>query len=146
MLARELDGSFPPWRRSSVAFAMSMAVAVITAVPLRGIVDVRPELTRLIGVERHTAQEFAAASALCTKGRMTAAQLADVVEQSIIPKLEAEQVRVIEIKGVPAEDEHLVSDAREYLRLRSESWRLRVSGLRQQGARRTRPRWIRDRA
>jgi rhomboid protease GluP len=134
VLARELGCSIPPWRRTAAAFAASIAVAIITAVPLRGIVDVRPELTRLIGVERRTAQEFATASALCTKGRMTAAQLADVVEQSIIPTLEAEQVRVIEIKGVPAEDEHFVSDAREYLRLRSESWRLRVSGLRQQSA------------
>jgi hypothetical protein len=32
--------------------------------------------------------------------------------------------------GVPSEDRQRVADAREYIRLRSESWRLRAAGLR----------------
>jgi rhomboid protease GluP len=132
--AHDLGDALPEWRRAAAGFGIAATAVIAAAIPVRGITDVRPEVDRLVSIEHRTAAEYRTASGLFTKGRINAWQLADVIEQSIMPAIAAEQVRVIGLHGVPTEDQHLVADAREYLELRSQSWQLRVKGLRQQNA------------
>jgi hypothetical protein len=63
-------------------------------------------------------------------GRITVETLAQLIDRSIIPELQAAEVRLKSLRNVPQEQQPLVADAEAYVRLRSESWRLRALGLR----------------
>ena len=52
-----------------------------------------------------------------------------LIELTIVPELQAAEKRVTALESVPKEQQPLVTHAEEYLRLRSESWRLRSEGL-----------------
>ena len=54
---------------------------------------------------------------------------ADLIEKTIVPQLREADERVDALRGVPRQDQWRIDGAREYLRLRSESWRLRAQGL-----------------
>ena len=61
---------------------------------------------------------------------MSAEALAQVIDRSIMPELQAARARLKALEGVPPEHQALVAGAEEYLRLRDESWRFRAEGLR----------------
>src|SRR6202040_237633 len=63
-----------------------------------------------------------------------ATTLAELIEVKIVPELRGARDRLVALRGVPREQQHLIADAEEYLRLRSESWRLRAQGLRRAAA------------
>jgi rhomboid protease GluP len=130
--ARDAEHSAPV-RRVAVATAAGLLIAVACAIPLRGILDVRPEIQRLVSVEEHTAGTYKAADDRYKKGRLSAEALAELIERTIIPELQAADARLDALHGVPAEDATLLADGHDYLRQRSESWRLRVDGLRLAG-------------
>ena len=98
--------------------------------PLRGIADVRPEIPRIIALEDKTTAVYQAAVSRVNKGAMTPDALAQLIERTIVPELDAAGVRLRSIRGVPPEHQHLVADADEYLRLRSASWRFHAEGWR----------------
>jgi hypothetical protein len=100
------------------------------ALPLRGVADVRPEIARVVAVEDRTASAYQAAVDRFKSGRNTAEALAQLIDRTIMPELQAEGVRLKALDKVPPEHQPLVADAKEYVRLRSESWRLRSEGLR----------------
>jgi hypothetical protein len=52
-----------------------------------------------------------------------------LIEQTIVPELQAAEKRVTALESVPKQQQPLVTHAGEYLRLRSESWLLRSEGL-----------------
>ena len=60
---------------------------------------------------------------------MSASELAKLIDQTIVPELQAVGTRLTALEGVPSEQQALVASAEEYLRLRNESWRLRSEGL-----------------
>jgi membrane associated rhomboid family serine protease len=134
VVARDAGQRAPAWRPAVAAFGATCAIVTVGAVLLHGMVDVRPELRRLIEVEHRTAARYEAASAQFRQGKLTVKQLAELIERSIIPELGAENARISRLHGVPREDAPLVADARAYLRLRTQSWRLRAKGLREEGA------------
>jgi membrane associated rhomboid family serine protease len=113
----------------AVAGAMA-AVALVTAVSLRGIADVRPEIARVLDIEGHTVPGYRAAEALAWKGQIDATTLASLIESKIMPELRAASERLVALRGVPLEHQQLIADAKEYLRLRYDSWKLRAQGLR----------------
>jgi len=124
-------GSREPDRRMLGAVAGVMAtLTLIAAISLRGIADVRPEIARVLDIEGHTVPGYRAAEALVTKGKIDTKTLADLIEAKIMPELRSTRERLVALRGVPAEHQHLVADAEEYLQLRYESWRLRAQGLR----------------
>jgi rhomboid protease GluP len=131
--ARDTAVRATPPRRAAIAAAAGLAIAVACAIPLRGILDIRPEIQRLVTVENRTAGNYREAAVQFRKGRMTAEALAELIDRTIVPELQAAGARINTLHGVPAEDAPRMADAREYLRLRSESWRLRVQGLRLTG-------------
>jgi hypothetical protein len=120
----------PSTRRVSLAAAATIAVAVALAFPLRGIVDVKPEIQQLVAMEDRTAGAYEAEARRFKDGRITADALAQSIEKSIIPELQAADARLKTLTKVPREHQALVASAEEYVRLRGESWRLRADGLR----------------
>ena len=117
-------------RRASVTGGVALAIAIACAIPLRGILDIRPEVDRVVTVEHKTTANYRVASEQFRKGRMTAEALAALIERTIVPELQAAALRLEALHGIPAEDMPRMADAREFLRLRTESWQLRAQGLR----------------
>ena len=116
--------------RIAAATAAMVAAAAIIAVPLRGIVDVTPELERLVAVEERTATTFRTALDRFQNGRITADALAEVIEGAILPDVKAARARVELLDRVPLEQQPLVAACKEFLRLRDESWRVRSAAFR----------------
>ncbi len=119
----------PPVPRVAVTMAATIAVAVVFAVPLRGVTDVRPEISRVIDVEASTVSVYQTAVTQFKLGTVNAEALARVIERKIMPELQATQARFKTLGRVPPEHQPLVANAEEYLRLRDESWRLRAAAL-----------------
>jgi membrane associated rhomboid family serine protease len=108
------------------------ATAVLTlavAFSIGSIVDVRPEMANVVALERSTAEAYNAAVDKFRQGRIKTDALVKLIEQTIVPELQAAEKRVTALESVPKEQQPLVTHAEEYLRLRSESWRLRSEGL-----------------
>jgi rhomboid protease GluP len=129
VVARGIARERPPARRAALVMAVSMAITVLTAVPVRGILDVRSEIASVIAIEERTAGAYDAAVARFRKGAISAKALAQMIEQSITPELQAAGARLKALRGVPREHARLVSAAEEYLVLREQSWRRRGDGL-----------------
>lgn len=129
VLTRRVNEHKPTWRQVAAAAATALVIAGVSAVFLRGMTDARPEIERIIAVEDRIAGVYQKAVGQFRKGRMSASELAKLIDQTIMPELEAARVRMTALDGVPAEQQALVAAAEEYLRLRDESWRLRSEGL-----------------
>ena len=124
----------PSPRRVGIAVAVSAVVAAVIAFPLRNIADVKPEIARVLAAEEHTAKTYQATFDAFVKGRATADTLARVAEGANVAELQAVDARLAGLRHVPPEHEHLVSDARDYLRLRCAAWRLRADAVRKSNA------------
>lgn len=129
-LGRRASTGVPERRMVAIAIAASAAIAVILAMPLRNIADVKPELARVIAAEEHTAGVYKAALDRFKRGRMSAEALAELAEQTIVPELQAADARLQALRHVPPEHQPLVTAAREYLRLRCASWRVQADATR----------------
>jgi len=118
-----------------VAHVMAAAVvmAVSAAIPLRGVTDVKPEIKRTVAAEDRMAVAYQKAAERFKSGGMTAEALALLIDGTIIPELQVTDARLKALVGVPEEHQPLVANAEEYVRLRSESWRLRSEWLRKAG-------------
>ena len=90
----------------------------------------RPEMARVLDFETRTASAYGTAVERFRKGRLSLEALVQLIDRTIVPELQAEHARVKALDKVPQEHRPLVASADEYLRLRDESWRLRLEGLR----------------
>jgi membrane associated rhomboid family serine protease len=129
VLTSGVSVSTPPVPRVAITMAVTVVVAVASAVPLRGVTDVRPEITRVIAVEESTASTYQRAVKQFKLGAMNAEALAQLIERKITPELHAMQARLKSLGRVPPEHQPLRTSAEDYLRLRDESWRLRAAAL-----------------
>jgi len=120
----------PPMRRMACTAAAALIVAAGFAVSLRGILDVRPEIEQVVRLENRTASVYHSAAVSFQRGKMTAADLARMIDRTIVPEFQDADAHLSALRGVPIDDEPRIVEAREYLRLRTESWRLRAEGLR----------------
>ena len=120
----------PPPRRVGIAVAVALTAAVVCAVPLRGIVDIKPEIQRLVDLERVTADAYKVSFAGVGRNGRDIDVAVRVIETRIVPALREAEARVTALRGVPAEDRWQVTTALQYLQLRAQGWRLRVDGLR----------------
>jgi len=84
---------------------------------------------RLIATEDESAKTYQTALDAFKKGRTTADQIAQLAERTFMPELHAADARLRALKNVPEEHQPLVADAREYIRLRYDSWRLRAAAF-----------------
>ena len=94
-----------------------------------GPADVRPEIERLLAVESQTTAIYDAAATQFKRGTLDSESLARVIERKIKPQLQGVRVRLMSIDNVRSDHQPLLEKAREYLRLRDESWRMRAEAL-----------------
>lgn len=133
VLAKGVSDRKPAARPAGYTSAAAAAMLVICAIPLRGITDVKPELERTVAAEGRIAETYQQAAERFRRNRMTAEALASLIDRTIIPELQVTDARLKALVAVPREHQPLVADAEEYVRLRSESWRLRSEWLRKAG-------------
>jgi len=130
VLMRGIAESVPPAQRLAATTAGGLLLAILTAWPLNGISDVRPEIARVVATEDRTASAYVAELERLKKGKTTAEGVAHVIDATISPALEEVDARLKALKKVPPEHQAMLNDAQQYLRLRAESWRLRAASLR----------------
>jgi membrane associated rhomboid family serine protease len=117
--------------KRTVSITAALVIIVIAAgIPMRGVIDVRPEIARIADVEEKTAAAYDAAVRQFTTGKLTLKELVGVIERTILPELRAEQTRLNQLQHVPREQAKLVAEADQYFKLRQESWQARAAGLR----------------
>jgi membrane associated rhomboid family serine protease len=130
VLARRAGENVPRPRDVAYAALATCVIAVVGAIGLRNIADVKPEIARILTTETRTAAAYQTGVDAFKKGRMTAQALAQLAEGTIVPELQAEDSRLKALRNVPPEHQSIVADAREYLRLRCASWRARGEAVR----------------
>jgi len=119
----------PPLVRVAAALGATAVLTVAVAFSIGSITDARPEIANVIALEVRTADAYNAAVEKFRQGRIKTDALVKLIEQTIVPELQAAEQRVTALESVPSAQQPLVTHAEEYLRLRSESWRLRSEGL-----------------
>ena len=119
----------PPLVRVAAALGATAVLTVAVAFSIGSITDARPEMASVIELEHRTADAYNAAVEKFRQGRIKTDALVKLIEQTIVPELQAAEKRVTALESVPKAQQPLVTHAEEYLRLRSESWRLRSEGL-----------------
>ena len=130
VLARRADECEPTRRPIAFAAAAAGVVAIVSAVAMRNIADVKPEIAAVLALEERTAAAYRTGFDSYKKGRMTGDALAQLAEQTIVPELQSADARLAGLTNVPLEHQGVVAEAREYLRLRCASWRAHATALR----------------
>jgi membrane associated rhomboid family serine protease len=129
ILTKEVSEHTAPLDRLIMTAIASLVIIVALAVPVRGIVDARPELARLIALEERTAGAYQHTLGQFKLGAVKAEAVAQMIERRIAPDVQAEQDRLSTIGRVANEQQPLVDAAGKYLELRRESWRLRATAM-----------------
>jgi rhomboid protease GluP len=129
-LAAGVSERKPRLGRSAVAMAATLIVVAGLALPMRGMTDPRPALEEVLAMEDRTAALYAGAVQQFRAGRVPAVALADLIERTILPEVDAAAAPLASLARVPREYQALVQHAEEYLRLRGDSWQLRAAALR----------------
>jgi membrane associated rhomboid family serine protease len=130
VLTRNIGERTPSFGRAAAAMGVTVAIAAICSVPLRGIADIGPSIAQVVAAEDRTTNAYQHAVNQFVKGRANAAELATLIEKTILPDLQVAGAPLRTLGKVAHEQQTLVADASEYLRLRTESWQLRADGLR----------------
>jgi membrane associated rhomboid family serine protease len=128
-VARGLTRERPPTARALLLAVAAVLVAGLSVLPVRGLSDIRPDIHLVVTTEEQAAGTYSEAVARFRKGRITAEALARLIDERILPELQAARARVQALQGVPREHVSVVDAAREYLDLREEAWRRREAGL-----------------
>ena len=127
--AHDVSVQLPDTRRAAMAIGGAAVVAVAIAIPLRGILDVTPELQQLAALERRTRESYDAAYERRRRTGGDAKPLVALIDGSILPALHAADEHIAGLRHVPAEHAPRVASARRYLQLRAESWTLLAQSL-----------------
>jgi hypothetical protein len=129
VLAGRVSASKPPVRRVLATMAATAGIVVLLAVPLRGVADVTGEVAFVVAFEDRTSRDYDADVMRFKRGRLSSDDLIAHIDR-IQPELRAVSLRLNSVGNIPPEHQWLVDNAKEYLRLREESWRLRGEALR----------------
>ncbi len=119
----------PSVRRLAPSMAAVAVIAVASAEPLRGLVDARPEMTRVIQMEERTAGAYNAAVRQFQKGWTSTGELSRLIDRKIVPELQDASRRVKTLGRVPTEHRPMVTAAERYLQLREDAWRFRAKAV-----------------
>jgi membrane associated rhomboid family serine protease len=130
ILARRVSVSRPRAIAIGRVVGVTMVFAIAAVLPLRGMTNARPEIERVLALPSQIAKEYEPVVDRFKAGRTSTKALADVINRSILPTLEAARRRVDALQKVPESQQALIADARVYLQLAERSWRLRAEALR----------------
>lgn len=128
--ANELVVSTISPKRIAPITAAIVLVVISAGIPMRGVIDVRPEIESIAALEQKTASTYDSAVRRFTNGELTLKELVGVIERTILPELRAAQTHLNGLQHVPRQQAKLVVDADQYFKLREESWQARAAGLR----------------
>ncbi len=119
-------------RPYAIGIAVSTAIGLAIAMPLRGIVDVRSDLVELVANDDRETTVFRLRLDEFSKRRVPIDRrlLATLIERTFVPHLADARVHIDGLHATLTDQQRLMAAAAEYIRLREESWRLRVEGLR----------------
>jgi hypothetical protein len=119
------------WALGMPAAAAAIAIIILVSqTHMRQFIDVRPEVEHLVAAETRMSGTYAPAVEQFKLGAMSAEALAQLINRSIKPELQAARARLMAIDRVRAGHATLLTKAKEYVQLRDESWRLRAEALR----------------
>jgi hypothetical protein len=129
VLTKGIGESKSAARRIAVVASTAIVAALACVLPLRGITDARPEVDRVMAAETRAADAYRVAVVRFNEGLVPSTALVRVIERQILPEIRATRGRLDALTGVPREHQAMVTAAKEYLRLREDSWRLRRDAL-----------------
>jgi rhomboid protease GluP len=130
VLAIGVSISTPSPRRVALVGAAVVVAAIVIALPLRGIADVRPEIARIAALEDRVMSRYEKAIDRFKKGTLQPEALAKLIEKEILPDLAKARARIEALSGVPRQQQPVVTGALEYFRLRQDSFRMRTEAIR----------------
>ena len=133
VLTRSVPDERRRLRRFAALGSATAAILMISAMSLQAITDVRPAIADVLAEEERAATEYNAAVKKFTQGFITRQALARLIDTAILPQVERSSDRFAGFANVPDRHTALVSEARRYLRLRQDSWRIRSDALRTGG-------------
>jgi hypothetical protein len=133
LMTRRAPEAKPSVTQTGLVAAGAGVIVLALAFPVRSMADVRPEIERVVALEDQTAGAYQVTYERYRHGKVSGEALAQQIDRTILPDLQAEDDRLKALERVPREHQGLVADAEEYLRLRIESWRLRAQALRRTG-------------
>jgi membrane associated rhomboid family serine protease len=111
-LCQRASEGWAPLRRVAITAAASLCLAASAAVPLRGIADVEPELTRIVELEARHTQAYDEVIVQVTSGRAPRREAVALIESRILPEIVAARTRLAGLARVPKEHAQLVAAAR----------------------------------
>jgi rhomboid protease GluP len=129
ILAKDVGERLPELRPTGLVMAVVLVMCVAVARPIAGIVDVRPEIAKVIAIEEETSVKYRKAVEQFRKGNIKSEALTELINTSIRPQLEDARKRVSSLDSALQEHREMVRHANDFLRLRADSWQLRVEGL-----------------
>jgi membrane associated rhomboid family serine protease len=130
LMARGVAVAKPTGLRIARTATAAVIIAIVSAVPLRGLTDVRPDLEAVAAFEQRSAAAYDEAVDRFRLGQATSEALAELIEGSILPELQRVRAPLRALGRFPREQESLVAAAGEYLLLREKAWQLRAGALR----------------
>lgn len=117
------------WARIAAAALIVLALAGVAGRWVEPPRDIRADIEQLASTETRIANMYDAAAGQFKLGAMTAPSLAQLIDLRIKPELHVAHIRVLSLERVRPDQAVLLVKAKEYLRLREESWRLRADAL-----------------
>lgn len=138
LLGRSFRVSKPPVRRVASIAAAGAYLAIVAAVPLRGVSDPRPVLASVVAVEERTMQAYDTALDDFRSGRIDQKGLAIVIDRHVLPQLHFVRFELQRIGRAPREHLPNIQAAEIYTLRRIESWKIRSSALRDGNSRQLR--------
>jgi rhomboid protease GluP len=132
VLAMDAGTQRPSDKPLAVVATAAIALIVYFALPLRGIVDIRPELAEVVAREDRSADMYRAAVGRFTRNQkpIDTGRLIDLIDHTILPHVGAARTQVAALTTRLSDHQPLIDKTSEYLRLRESSWRLRAEALR----------------
>ena len=132
VLTKDVAVRTPPLLRVAATMGVVVLLAIASAIPMRGVADVRGEIERVATFEQRTAGSYDDAVRRFRNGEISIKALGEMIDRTILPELRAARARLVQLERerIPPEQQPLVIAAGEYFRLREESWRVRAEALR----------------
>ena len=115
--------------RVGAAALVVVAVAGIAGRWVEPAHDMRVDIEQLASTEARIAALYDAAANQFKLGAINASSLAQLIDRRIKPELHVVHIRVLSLDRVRPDQAMLLDKAKDYLRLREESWRLRADAL-----------------
>jgi membrane associated rhomboid family serine protease len=132
VLTKDVAVRTPPLLRVAATMGVVVLLAIASAIPMRGVADVRGEIERVATFEQRTAGSYDDAVRRFRNGEISIKALGEMIDRTILPELRAARARLVQLERerIPPEQQPLVIAAGEYFTLREESWRARAEALR----------------